>query len=136
MPKVVFAIGSNPDISAVEALDLAELLVRRRNYAAFTVGTRIRSAIDPDHPDGGISTLITLTPEQMEQIALVLDESSVLVSAPRFANLRSEIRAAARADAQPEGHGLRLPRSAQLADDPATVEDTAPSRETSQRRAS
>jgi hypothetical protein len=136
MPRIVFAFGGNPELSAMEALDLADLLVRRRDYAAFSLGTRIRTAIDPLAPDEGISTLITLTNEQKEQIAQALDDTPLLLSSGRFAALRAEITAALE---QPDpAHGLRMARTAPPAQGGGTVaaDDGSESRGAEQRRAS
>ncbi|HZO63150.1 MAG TPA: hypothetical protein VFB35_09250 [Gaiellaceae bacterium] len=139
MTRVVFTIGSNPELSSVQALDLAEMLIRRRTAAAFSLGARIRGALDPDRRSEAVTALIKPSPEQLEEIAAVLDESAVLTG-PAFANLRSEIGRGADPPPEPqvpEGHGLRPPRTAQPAPvAEETAEDGLLAGETRGRRAS
>jgi hypothetical protein len=96
MPTITFAIGSKPEISTAEAEDLAGLLLLRRRYPAFRLAGRIRlhAAVAALDPDGSPGKGIELSPGELKQLAIVLDQMPGLEAAPALANLRRELDAA------------------------------------------
>jgi hypothetical protein len=96
MPTIAFAIGSKPEVSSAEAENLAGLLMLRRRYPAFRLAGRIRlhTAVAALDPDGRPGKGIELSPAELKQLAIVLDQMPGLEAAPALANLRREIDAA------------------------------------------
>jgi hypothetical protein len=96
MPSIAFAIGSKPEVSSDEAENLAALLMRRRRYPAFRLAGRIRlhASVAALDPYGGPGKGIELRPDELKQLAIILDQMPGLEAAPGLANLRREIGAA------------------------------------------
>lgn len=91
MAAVVFAIGSRPGLNAHEALEVAELLERRRNLAAVRLSGRIRVQAERDPGRGETSDDIGLDVDEASELAALLDEPRWSEEQPVFAHLRDEL---------------------------------------------
>jgi hypothetical protein len=103
MAHVVFALGDRPGLSQDEALELAELLARKRSLAAQSVSRRIRLEANRDPYRGEKSKDIELSREELEAIEAVLDEVRDQDELPRFERLRNEVLQALREGPPPSG---------------------------------
>ena len=74
MAHVVFALGARPGLSQDEALELAELLMRRRSTAADSASRKIRSQANRDPDQREKSEDIELSREELEEREAVLAE--------------------------------------------------------------
>jgi hypothetical protein len=83
MAAVSFAIGSHPGLSEQEALELAELLERRRSLASVLTAKRIREQArrDSDHET---SEDVELEPADLHELAAVLAEPRAPEELPRI----------------------------------------------------
>lgn len=90
MAAVGFAIGSRPGLSEVEALELAELLERRRSLASFSAAKKIREQAHRD-PDRETSQDVELDDLELREVAAVLGEPRAPDELPAFAHLRDEV---------------------------------------------
>jgi hypothetical protein len=93
--NVTFAIGGRPTLTNQEAIDLAEFLMRQRNYPAFSLGVRIHRQAAPA-PGTESNSAMELDKRDLEQLASILDETAVLTMVPAFAALQGEVQAALR----------------------------------------
>ncbi len=103
MAHVVFALGDRPGLSQVEALELAELLARKRSLAAQSASRKIRLEANRDPDRGEKSKDIELTREELEALEAVLDEVRDQEELPRFERLRNEVLQALREGPPPSG---------------------------------
>jgi hypothetical protein len=103
MAHVVFALGDRPGLSQVEALELAELLARKRSLAAQSASRMIRLEAKRDPDRGEKSKDIELTREELEALEAVLDEVRDQEELPRFERLRNEVLQALREGPPPSG---------------------------------
>jgi hypothetical protein len=109
MAHVVFALGERPGLSQDEALEIAELLARRRSLAAQSASRKIRLQADPGR--GEEATDIELNREELEQLEALLAEERQPEELPRLRRLRDEIRQALREGPPPSGRlGEMRPR--------------------------
>src|SRR5947208_14680891 len=90
MAAVAFAIGSRPGLSESEALELAELLERRRSLASVMTAQRIREQARRD-PDRETSEDVELDPDDLKELAALLSEPRAPEELPAFAHLRDEV---------------------------------------------
>jgi hypothetical protein len=102
MAHVVFALGARPGLSQDEALELAELLARRRSLAAQSASRKIRLEANRD-PDREESKDIELSREELEALEAVLEEVRDQEELPRFERLRNEVLQALREGPPPSG---------------------------------
>jgi hypothetical protein len=103
MAHVVFALGGRPGLSQDEALELAELLARKRSLAAQSASRRIRLKANREPDRGEKSTDIELSREELEALEAVLDEVRDQEELPRFERLRNEVLQALREGPPPSG---------------------------------
>ena len=103
MAHVVFAFGDRPGLSQDEALELAELLARKRSLAAQSASRKIRLEANRDPDRGAKSKDIELTREELEAVEAVLDEVRDQEELPRFERLRNEVLQALREGPPPSG---------------------------------
>jgi hypothetical protein len=103
MAHVVFELGARPGISQQEALELAELLARRRSLAAQSASRRIRLEANRDPDRGEKSEDIELSREELEALEAVLAEERDAEELPRFERLRNEALQALREGPPPSG---------------------------------
>jgi K+/H+ antiporter YhaU regulatory subunit KhtT len=87
---VGFAIGSQPGLSEQEALELAELLGRRRSLAAQSAARKIRKQAGRD-ADHEMSQNVELDHDELREVAAVLAEPRAPEELPAFLHLREEI---------------------------------------------
>jgi hypothetical protein len=88
---VAFAVGSRPEIPGDDALDLAELLMRRRSLAADRLGQKIKANASRD-PDGGeTSEDIEPDADELAVLAALLEEEPWPKEQPWYANLREQV---------------------------------------------
>jgi hypothetical protein len=102
MAHVVFALGARPGLSQDEALELAELLARRRSLAAQSASRKIRLEANRD-PDGEKSKDIELSREELEALEAVLAEVRDQEELPRYERLRNEVLQVLREGPPPSG---------------------------------
>jgi hypothetical protein len=103
MAHVVFALGARPGLSQDEALELAELLARRRSLAAQSASRKIRLEANRDPDRGEESKDIELSREELEALEAVLEEVRDQEELPRFERLRNEVLQALREGPPPSG---------------------------------
>jgi hypothetical protein len=103
MAQVVFALGARPGLSQGEALELAELLARRRSLAAQSASRKIRLEANRDPDRGEKSKGIELSREELEAVEGVLAEVRDPEELPRFERLRNEVHQALREGPPPTG---------------------------------
>jgi hypothetical protein len=103
MAHVVFALGGRPGLSQDEALELAELLARKRSLAAQSASRRIRLEANGDPDRGEKSKDIELSREELEAVEAVLDEVRDDEELPRFERLRNEVLQSLREGPPPSG---------------------------------
>jgi hypothetical protein len=103
MAHVVFAPGTRPVLSQDEALELAELLARKRSLAAQSASRKIRLEANRDPEQGEKSKDIELSREELEALEDVLAEAQASEELPRFEQLRSEVHQALREGPPPSG---------------------------------
>jgi len=103
MAHVVFALGARPGLSQDEALELAELLARRRSLAAQSASRKIRLEANRDPDRGEKSKDIELNREELEAVEAVFAEVRDQVELPRFEHLRNEVLQALREGPPPSG---------------------------------
>lgn len=103
MPHVVFALGAPLGLSQAEALELAELLARKRSLAAQSASRKIRLEANRDPRRGERSTDIELSREELEAVEAVLAEARHPEELPRFERLRNEVLQALREGPPPSG---------------------------------
>jgi hypothetical protein len=103
MAHVVFALGARPGLSQDEALELAELLARRRSLAAQSASGKIRlqASRDPDRDEK--SEDIELDRQELEELEAVLAEERHPEELPPFERLRNEVRQTLRKGPPPSG---------------------------------
>lgn len=87
---VVFAISSAPALSEIEALELAELLDRRRSLAAFSAAKKIREQARRD-PGYETSEDVELDNHELREVAAVLAERREPEELPAFEHPRDEV---------------------------------------------
>jgi hypothetical protein len=111
MTHVVFALGGRPGLSQDEAIELAELLARKRSLAAQSASRRIRLEANRDPDRGEKSNDIELSREELEAVEAVLDEVRDQEELPRFERLRNEVLQVLREGPPPSGRlGEMRPR--------------------------
>jgi hypothetical protein len=103
MAHVVFALGDRPGLSQDEALELGELLARKRSLAAQSASRKIRLEANHDPDRGEKSKDIELSREELEALEAVLDEVRDQVGLPQFERLRNEVLQALREGPPPSG---------------------------------
>jgi hypothetical protein len=103
MAHVVFALGARPGLSQHEALELAEMLARRRSLAAQSAARKIRLEADRDPDRGEKSKDIELSREELEAVEAVLAEAQDPEELPQFERLRNEVLQALREGPPPGG---------------------------------
>jgi hypothetical protein len=103
MAHVVFALGDRPGLSQDEALELGELLARKRSLAAQSASRKIRLEANHDPDRGEKSKDIELSREELEALEAVLDEVRDQEGLPRFERLRNEVLQALREGPPPSG---------------------------------
>jgi hypothetical protein len=103
MAHVVFALGGRPGLSQDEALELAELLARKRSLAAQSASRKIRLEANHDPDRGEKSKDIELSREELEALEAVLQEVQDEEQLPRFERLRNEVLQALREGPPPSG---------------------------------
>jgi hypothetical protein len=103
MAHVVFALGTRPGLSQDEALELAELLARKRSLAAQSASRKIRLEANRDPDLGEKSEDIALGREELETLEAALAEARAPEELPRFEHLRSEVHQALREGPPPSG---------------------------------
>jgi hypothetical protein len=103
MAHVVFALGDRPGLSQDEALELGELLARKRSLAAQSASRKIRLEANRDPDRGEKSKDIELSREELEALEAVLDEVRDQVGLPQFERLRNEVLQALREGPPPSG---------------------------------
>jgi hypothetical protein len=103
MAHVVFALGDRPGLSQDEALELAELLARRRSRAAQSASRKIRLQADRDPDRREESTDIELSREEIEELEALLAEERHPEELLRFQRLRDDARQALREGPPPSG---------------------------------
>lgn len=103
MAHVVFALGARPGLSEDEALELAELLARKRSLAAQSASRKIRLEANLDADRGEKSKDIELSREELEALEAVLDEVRDQDEVPGFERLRNEVLQALREGPPPSG---------------------------------
>ncbi|MGH3085229.1 MAG: hypothetical protein ACRDNP_14485 [Gaiellaceae bacterium] len=109
MAHVVFALGARPGLSQDEALELAELLARKRSLAAQSASRKIRLEANRDPDRGEKSKDIELGREELEALEAVLAEARSPEELPRFERLGNEVRQTLREGPPPRGRsGLLL----------------------------
>jgi hypothetical protein len=91
---MAFAIGSRPGLDAYEALELAELLARRRNLAADRLAAKIRAQAKRDPDCGETSEDVELDVDEASELAALLEEPRAPEERPAFAHLRDQLRRA------------------------------------------
>jgi hypothetical protein len=102
MAHVVFALGAHPGLSQDEALELAELLARKRSLAARSASRKIRLEANRD-PDGGeTSKDIELSREELEAIEAVLAQERH-PELPALERLQNEVHQTLREGPPPSG---------------------------------
>jgi hypothetical protein len=111
MAHVVFALRDRPGVSQGEALELAELLARRRSLAAQSASRKIRLQADRDPDRGETSRDIELNREELEEVEALLADERHPEELPRFQRLRDEVRQTLREGPPPSGRlGEMKPR--------------------------
>jgi hypothetical protein len=111
MAHVAFALGARPGLSQDEALELAELLARKRSLAAQSASGKIRHEANRDPDRGEKSKDIELNREELEALEAVLEEVQDEEELPRFERLRNEVLQALREGPPPSGRlGEMRPR--------------------------
>jgi hypothetical protein len=111
MAHVDFALGDRPSLSQDEALELVELLARRRSLAAQSASRKIRLQADRDPDRGEKSRDIELSREELEQLEALLAEERYPEGSPRFQRLRDVVRQTLREGPPPSGRlGEMKPR--------------------------
>jgi hypothetical protein len=103
MAHVAFALGARPGLSQDEALELAELLARKRSLAAQSASRKIRLEANRDTDRGEKSKDIELSREELEALEAVLDEVRDQEEVPGFELLRNEVLQALREGPPPSG---------------------------------
>jgi hypothetical protein len=103
MAHVVFALGGRPGLSQDEALELAELLARRRSLAAQSASRKIRLEANRDPDLGEKSEDIELSREELEAVEAVLAEERHPEESSRLERLRNEVLQALREGPPPGG---------------------------------
>jgi hypothetical protein len=103
MAHVVFALGARPGLSQDEALDLAELLARRRSLAAQSTSRKIRLEATRDPDRGEKSKDIELSREELEAVEAVIAEVRDAEELPRFEHLHNEVLQTLRQGPPPSG---------------------------------
>jgi hypothetical protein len=103
MAHVVFALGARPGLSQDEALELAELLARKRSLAAQSASRKIRLEANRDPDRGEKSKDIELSREELEALEAVLQEVQDEEQLPPFERLRNEVLQALREGPPPSG---------------------------------
>jgi hypothetical protein len=103
MAHVVFALGDRPGLSQDEALELGELLARKRSLAAQSASRKIRLEANRDPDRGEKSKDIELSREELEALEAVLDEVRDQEGLPRLERLRNEVLQALREGPPPSG---------------------------------
>jgi hypothetical protein len=103
MAHVVFALGARPGLSQDEALELAELLARKRSLAAQSASRKIRLEANGDPDRGEKRTDTELSREELEALEAVLDEVRDREEVPGFERLRNEVLQALREGPPPSG---------------------------------
>jgi hypothetical protein len=103
MADVVFALGALPGLSQDEALELAELLARRRALAAQSASRKIRLGANRETDRGEKSKDIELSREELEALEAVLAEVRDQEELPRFELLRNGVLQALREGPPPSG---------------------------------
>jgi hypothetical protein len=93
---VKFAVGVKPGLSKNEALELAEILSRRRSIAAHRAAGAIQRAAEREGAqDAGAVAAepeLELDDDALQEIATVLAEPRNGGELPRFERLREEIK--------------------------------------------
>lgn len=90
MAAVAFAFGPKPGLDEFEALEVAELLGRRRNLAASAAAAKIKDQAHRD-PDRELSMDVELTRAELGELAAVLAEPRAGGERPAFERLRAEV---------------------------------------------
>ena len=103
MAHVVFALGGRPGLSQDEALELGELLARRRRFAAQSASRKIRFQASRDPRSGEAREDLELDREELEEVEAVLAEAREPEELPRFERLRSEVLQTRREGPPPGG---------------------------------
>jgi hypothetical protein len=103
MAHVVFALGDRPGLAQDEALELGDLLARKRSLAAQSAARKIRLEANGDPDRGEKSTDIELSREELEALEAVLDEVRDQEEVPGFERLRNEVLQALREGPPPSG---------------------------------
>jgi hypothetical protein len=103
MAHVVFALGARPGLSQDEALELAELLARKRSLAAQSASQKIRLAANRDPERGEKSKDIELSREELEAVEATLADARDPEELPQFGRLRNDVLQALREGPPPSG---------------------------------
>jgi hypothetical protein len=103
MAHVVFALGDRPGLSQDEALQLADLLARKRSRAAQSASRRVRVEANRDPDRGEKGEDIELSREELEALEALLAEVRDQEELPRFDRLRNEVLQALREGPAPSG---------------------------------
>lgn len=109
MAHVIFALGARPGLSQDEALELAELLARKRSLAAQSASRKIRLEANRYPDRGEKSKDIELSRAELEAVEAGLAEARSPEELARFERLRNEVRQTLREGPPPRGRsGLLL----------------------------
>jgi hypothetical protein len=103
MAHVVFTLGDRPGLAQDEALELGDLLARKRSLAAQSAARKIRLGANGDPDRGEKSRDIELSREELEALEAVLDEARDQQEVPGFERLRNEVLQALREGPPPSG---------------------------------
>jgi hypothetical protein len=106
MAHVVFALGARPSLSQDEALELTELLARKRSLAAQSASRKIRLEANRDPDRGDVSKNIELDRDELEELEAVLARERH-PELPAFERLQNEVHQTLREGPPPSGrHGI------------------------------
>jgi hypothetical protein len=94
MAAVVFAFGSRPGLNEHQALDVAELLARRRFPASVSAASKIRGQAERSVDRSETSEDVELTTDELSELVALLQEPRWPEEQPAFAHLRDEARLA------------------------------------------
>jgi hypothetical protein len=91
MAAGVFDFGDRPGLNEQDALDLAELLARRRNLPAQSLASKLRAQARVDVSRGQVSQDIPLEREELDVLATALAEEPWAQEQEWFEHLRAQV---------------------------------------------
>src|SRR5829696_3298929 len=105
MAHVVFALSGRPGLAQDEALELAELLARRRSFAAQSASRKIRfhATRDPDRGEASDNIDLDLDRDELEELESLLAQERDPEELSAFERLQNAVHQTLREGPPPRG---------------------------------